>query len=97
MILKERETEQGLLVSVCDRDVLGEHFEDGDVSITVTEEFYDGEPVGEEAVLESLTRASIANIVGTRAVDVAVEAGIIDEGQVLEIGRTRHAQLLRLF
>ena len=97
MILNERETEQGLLVSVCDHDILGEHFEDGDVSITVSEDFYAGESVDEDAAIESLTRASIANIVGTRAVDLAVEAGIIDEGQVLEIGRTRHAQLLRLF
>ncbi len=96
MILRERQTREGLLVAVCDTDVLGETFENGDVSITVTEEFYGGEEANQEAVVNSLTRASIANIVGTEAVEVAVEAGIIDRQNVLEIGSTQHAQLVRI-
>jgi len=98
MILKERSTEQGLLVSVCDADVLGETFENGDVSLTVNEGFYAGEAaeeVGEDEVVESLSRAAVANLVGTEAVGVAVEAGVIDGEQVLEVGDTLHAQYLR--
>ena len=97
MIVSERDTEEGLLVTVCDADVLGETFEDGELSLTVTEEFYGGDEVDEGAVVDSLARATIANIVGTRAVGVAIEAGIVDEANVLEIGATRHAQLLRLY
>lgn len=99
MILRERRTERGLLVSVCDRDVLGKTFENGDVSITVSESFYGGaeaDDADEPTVVKSLDRARVANIVGDRAVEVAVDAGIIDEGHVLEIGATRHAQLVRL-
>ena len=98
MILKERRTEQGLLVSVCDADVLGETFENGEVSLTVEEGFYAGEGADEadpEAVVESLGRAAVANLVGTEAVEVAVEAGLVDAGQVLEVGDTLHAQYLR--
>ncbi len=98
MILKERRTERGLLVSVCDTDVLGESFENGDVSLTVEEGFYAGEDadeVDEDAVVESLGRAAVANLVGTECVEVAVEAGIIDADQVLEVGDTLHAQYLR--
>jgi hypothetical protein len=96
MILNERRTEEGLLVSVCDPDVLGETFEDGDISLTVTEEFYAGEEVDEEAVVDSLRRASVANIVGDHAVRVAIDAGIVEEANVLSIEDTLHAQLLRL-
>ncbi|WP_439028128.1 DUF424 domain-containing protein [Haloarchaeobius sp. DT45] len=96
MIVNERQTEEGLLVSVCDPDVMGETFEDGPVSLTVSEEFYGGEHRDEDAVLDSLRRATVANIVGKRSVDVAVEAGIIDEDAVLAIEGTLHAQLLRL-
>ena len=96
MILRERTTEQGLMVAVCDRDVLGETFENGEVSLTVNEEFYGGDEAAEETVVDSLARASIANIVGARAVEVAVEAGIIDDAHVLEVGGTRHAQLVRI-
>jgi hypothetical protein len=99
MLLRERETPEGLLVSVCDPDCLGETYEEGEVSLSVTEEFYGGEEaerVDPEAVVDSLTRATVANIVGERAVDVAVEAGIVDEERVLDVGDTRHAQLLWL-
>lgn len=95
MILTERETDQGLLVTVCDRGLIGETFEDGEVSLTVTEEFYGGETVETDAVVESLDRASVANIVGTDAVALAIEEGFVEEDRVLEIDGTRHAQFLR--
>ncbi len=97
MLLRERETPEGLLVSVADADVVGETFEESDVSITVTEEFYGGDDAAEvdaDAVVESLTRATVANIVGERAVGVAVDAGLVDEDRVLHIDGTQHAQLL---
>ncbi|WP_053947258.1 DUF424 domain-containing protein [Halolamina sediminis] len=99
MLLRERETERGLLVSVCDPDLVGETFEDGEISLTVEESFYAGEDAVEadaDAVIEGLRRASVANLVGEESVGVAVEAGIIDEATVLEVGETRHAQLLQI-
>jgi hypothetical protein len=96
MILTERQTDEGLLVAVCDSGLIGETFEDGEVSLTVTEEFYGGEEVDAETVVSALAAADVANIVGTEAVDLAVEHGIVDEAQVLDVGGTRHAQLLRL-
>jgi hypothetical protein len=96
MILNERDTEEGLLVSVCDPDVLGETFENGQVSLTVEADFYDGEEVDEAAVVDSLARCAVANIVGTRSVEVAIEHGFVEEANVLDIEDTRHAQLLRM-
>ncbi|SNZ17201.1 hypothetical protein SAMN06269185_2923 [Natronoarchaeum philippinense] len=96
MILNERETDEGLLVAVCDRDALGETYESGEMSLTVTEEFYGGERVDEEAVVESLARANVANIVGTESVELAIEHGFVEEGNVLEVGSTLHAQMLRI-
>lgn len=96
MILKERETDEGLLVAVCDDDVLGKTFEDGDVSLTVSEEFYGGDEVDEQTVLNSLAHASVANIVGTESVELAVREGFVEEANVLDIETTRHAQFLRM-
>jgi len=94
LLLTERETEEGLLVAVCDADILGETFADGDLSLSVTEEFYGGERAGAERVAESLARCDTANLVGTDAVSVAIEHGFVEEGNVLEIDGTPHAQLL---
>ena len=96
MILSERETDEGLLVTVCDDDVLGETFEEDGVSLTVTEEFYGGEGADEQTVVNSLARASVANLVGTEAVEVAIREGFVDEENVLEVETTRHAQFLRM-
>lgn len=96
LLLAERDTGRGLLVSVCDADILGETFENGDVSLTVEEDFYDGDEAATDEVVASLSRASIANLVGSRAVGLAVEHGFVDEANVLEFDDTRHAQYLRL-
>ena len=96
LLLNERDTAKGRLVSVCDADVLGEQFENGDVSLTVTPDFYDGDVVEEETVVASLARCTTANIVGTHAVDLAIEHGFVDEENVLDLDGTRHAQLLWL-
>jgi hypothetical protein len=94
LLLNVRETQKGRLVAVCDAALLGESFENGDLSLTVNEEFYDGEEADEETVVNSLANCSVANIVGTRAVEIAVEHGFVEEENVLDIGETRHAQLL---
>ncbi|WP_231185760.1 DUF424 family protein [Haladaptatus sp. DYF46] len=96
MILKERDTGEGLLVAVCDTDVLGETFETDELTFTVTEEFYGGDEVDEDEIVNSLNRADVANIVGADAVALAVDAGFVDEANVLELDSTRHAQFLRM-
>jgi hypothetical protein len=96
LLLNERETDEGVLVSVCDADVLGQTFENGEVTLTVEADFYDGEEADEAAVVESLGRCAVANIVGTRAVGLALEHGFVDEANVLDLDGTRHAQLLWL-
>ena len=96
MILTERRTDRGLLVTACDADVLGETFENGEVSLTVTEEFYGGDEADEAAVRESLARANVANLVGDAVVAIAIEEGFVDEANVLDLDGTVHAQFMRL-
>ncbi|MFC7176650.1 DUF424 domain-containing protein [Halosegnis marinus] len=96
MLLAERDTPEGLLVSVCDAEDLGETFEGDGVSLTADPEFYDGEAADADAVTDALARCSVANLVGEESVGVAVEAGFVAEGNVLDLDGTRHAQYLRL-
>lgn len=97
MLLNEHKTDQGILVTVCDADIVGDTFENGDVSLTVEADFYaeEADQADETTVVDALDRANIANIVGTQAVGLAVEHEIIDETTVLDVGDTQHAQLLR--
>lgn len=96
MLLRERETDDGRLVTVCDADDLGETYENGTASLSVDPGFYDGDEADPEAVVAALSRATVANLVGREAVALAVEHGFIEEANVLEFEDTRHAQYLRM-
>jgi hypothetical protein len=96
ILVSERETSEGLLVAACDSTVLGETFQEGDVSLTVTEEFYGGDALEAEAAVAAIRRADVANLVGTQTVEAAVDAGVVDEETVLAVEDTLHAQLLQL-
>ncbi len=96
ILLSERETSEGLLVAACDADLLGETFEEGEISLTVTEEFYGGDEVDAETAVDAVRRSDVANLVGTETVEAAVDAGVVDESTALTVDGTLHAQVLRL-
>ena len=56
--------------------------------------FY-GELVPEEAFVERMRSASIMNLVGERTIALAIEHGYVDESNVLVIGETKHAQVVK--
>ncbi|MFB6254528.1 MAG: DUF424 domain-containing protein, partial [Halobacteriaceae archaeon] len=79
-----------------DQGILGQTFEDGNVSITVSEDFYGGDIADPDEVKALLDKATIGNLVGTDCIALAIEEGYVDEENVLDIESTRHAQFLRL-
>jgi len=96
--LTERRTDRGLLVAAADAEIVGETYENGRVSVTVGSDFYGGTDAetDAEALVESLGRASVANLVGDVAVSAAIDAGYVDESNVLDLDGVPHAQYLRL-
>ena len=83
-----------IVVAVCDSELVGKIFREGDLKIEVKESFYGEEDVNEEEVKRALRMATIANITGKRAVQLAIEMGIIDRENVLKIGECWHAQMV---
>ncbi len=83
-----------IVVAVCDSEIVGKTFREGDLKIEVKESFYGDKEVDEEEVRKALRIATIANITGKRAVQLAIEMGIIDRENVLKIGECWHAQMV---
>jgi hypothetical protein len=77
------------VVAVCDSDLIGEKFEEGEIQLDVKEDFYKGEEVSREKAIEIMKymaqEDATFNIVGEEAVDAALEAGIISEEGVKKI------------
>lgn len=84
------------LVAACDEELLGTKHSEGKLRLDVTPTFYDGLRVDADALQAYLRGCTVANLVGTRVVDLAITMGLVDPENVLRIGGVPHAQVLIL-
>ncbi len=77
------------VVAICDSDLIGKYFNEGDLQLDVKESFYKGEDVSREKAIEIMKDMSkedaTFNIVGEESVDAGIEAGVISENGVIKI------------
>lgn len=77
------------VVAVCDSNLIGKTFDEGDAQLDIKESFYKGEEVSTEKAIKIMKNMAqedaTFNIVGKESVDAAVEAGIISEEGVGKI------------
>ncbi|MDD5700162.1 MAG: DUF424 family protein [Candidatus Nanoarchaeia archaeon] len=87
-----------LVVAVCDSELLGKRFEEGNFQLNVKESFYKGEEKSEEETIEFLRRMAqedaTFNIVGEESIKAALEAGVINESQVGRVQGVQFALVL---
>ncbi len=96
MYMKKYDTEGKLIVAVCDKNIIGKKFMEGELVLKLEEGFYKGDEVCEEEVKEALSCATIANIAGKRSIACAVECGCIDPDTVIFIEGIPHAQMVQI-
>ncbi len=94
-LLRIVRTQGETLVVVCDEELLGKKFKNGEFRLDVKEYFYKGEKASVEDCLVALRNATIGNLVGS-IVGHAVKAGVIERENVLRFQKVPHAQLVRL-
>lgn len=77
------------LVAVCDKELLGKRFEEGNFQLDVKENFYKGKETNRLKVIEIMKKMSgedaTFNIVGEESVSAALEAGIISKAEIGKI------------
>jgi hypothetical protein len=85
-----------ILIGACDEKLIGKKFVDGKFQIDVSKEFYDGERISIEILKKYLLNATIANLVGEKTVNCAIQLGIVDPDCVLKIKGIPHAQVVKM-
>ncbi len=85
-----------VLIAVCDCDILGKRFSEGDLRLEVSTDFFGRERASVSEVEAALARATMANFVGCRAVEHAVRLGYVDKENVLSIDGVLCAQMVRM-
>ena len=89
-------TPQALLVNVCDEELLGKEFREGNIVLRVSPQFYGGEKVNTEQVKQSLLEGDIMSLVGRKAIGVAVSLGMATWSAVKYVGGVPHLNIYKL-
>lgn len=77
------------VVAICDKELLGKIFEEGNFQLNVKENFYMGKEANEKEVIETIENMikedATFNIVGKNSVNLALKLGIIKKEGIKEI------------
>lgn len=82
------------LVAACDAELVDTSHREGMFKLDVPASFYDGLRVDAESLGAYLRGATLANLVGKRSIDIAVDLGLVDPDNVLVVSGVPHAQFL---
>lgn len=98
MYLKIHNTKEGPIVAACDEELIGKVLIEGKkiLDLEKYKNFYVGEKAKDSELIDALKNCSSANIVGKKAVAIAVKAGIVSKDQVMHIKSFPYIQLYRI-
>jgi len=86
------------VVAICDKELIGKRFEQGKFQLDIKENFYKGEKKTSEQVrviIESMKAEDATfNITGKKAVETAIEMGLINSNNVKTIANIPYALVL---
>jgi len=92
MIVKVHKKNEKTLVAVCDNDLIGKKFEEGELQLDLTSDFYAGQDIDEKEAGDLIRNADMINLVGKTAVKLGMDEGVIEEDHVITIAGIPHAQ-----
>jgi uncharacterized protein len=84
------------VVAVCDRELLNTIISHEKFTINVHDSFYGTTPASEDEVRSALEKAGNINIIGERAVNVAISLGLITCADCIMIGNVPHVQIYQV-
>lgn len=97
MYLKiHRSPDLGDVVAVCDRELINTTLRHGDLAVNISEGFYGTTLADDESVCKALKKGGNINLMGERAVGVAIRLGLITRADCIMIGDIPHVQIYEL-
>lgn len=77
------------VIAICDSDLLGKKFEQGNLQLDLTGEFFKGEEKSEKEALKIIKDASTEdasfNIIGKQSTQIALKVGIISKEGIKKV------------
>jgi hypothetical protein len=86
------------VVAICDKDILGKKFEEGKFILDVKENFFNGDEVDEERLIEIIrdmvTEDATFNVIGEKSINTALSCNLINKTGVKKIQGVPYALVL---
>ncbi|MEM4335893.1 MAG: DUF424 family protein [Candidatus Anstonellales archaeon] len=97
MFLKIHERMGKKVVAVCDKELIGKVYEEGDaiLDLKTYKNFYMGKLVSEEEAIKHLAEFNSANIVGKKSVSLALGLKLCEKSEVKTIAGIPHIQIYK--
>ena len=78
-----------LIIAICDSDLVGKYFEEGERILDIKERFYKGDEHNEQEMVELIKNYAAEdatfNIAGEKSVQTALKAGLISEAGIMKV------------
>ena len=98
IVMRVHRVRSEFVVAACDEELLGRDLPVGTKgqTVKVTSHFYGERPVTEEELVWALKRATVANLLGEKVLDVARRGGFVGAEGHGVLGGVPHAQLFHM-
>jgi uncharacterized protein len=98
VVMRVHRVRAEFVVAACDAELLGRDLPVGTAgrTVRVSEHFYGDRVVSKEELLWALERATIANLLGERVLQLARDGGFVGPGGTGLLGGVPHAEIIAM-
>ncbi len=98
MYVKKYEVQKEIVVAVCDKELIGKVLREGEIVLDLKKysSFYLGELANEGEAWEKMKDATSLNLVGKKAVGLAMKKKLAKKGDERTVGGVPHLQVYTL-
>jgi len=93
MIVKIHKTkDRRKIIAICDKNLVGRKFEENEVQLDLSSDFYKGDLTSEEELENQIKNAYILNIVGNESIGFCLRKKLISKENIIYIKKIPYAQ-----
>jgi len=97
MIVKEHITANNkLILTVCDKEIIGKKFETNDLKLDLNSDFYKGKEKTENEIVKLFEQSYMINLVGQKSVELGLKSKIISKKDIIKIKDIPYIQVVSL-
>jgi len=96
LVKKHLSPKEELILAVCDKAIFGNKYEEGDLQLDCSVDFYNGEEISIEELKDCLNHFTSANVVGEKSISFFRENGFLEDSDIKLIDGIPYAHVFRI-